>query len=208
MSTADTKTRLTPEEYLAVENAASFRSEYRDGEMYAMSGAAYEHTAIASNIQGEMHTRLKGGACRPSNFDLRVYVPATQFYTYPDVTVVCGPPQFADAGRTTIVNPSLIVEVLSPSTEHYDRTAKFWNYQSIDSLQDYLLIAQETPLVEHFFRQTTDKPANRWLYTAYKGLAAILRLPSLNIELPLREIYEGVVFPPLAVPPPGNGVSS
>ena len=194
MSTAATKQRLTPEEYLAIEALATVKSEYRDGKMYAMSGASFEHTAIASNTQGQMYLRLQGGPCRQLNPDLRVNVPGTQFYVYPDVTILCGAPRFADAGRTTVVNPTLIVEVLSPSSERYDRTEKFWNYQGIDTFTDYLLIAQDAPTVEHFFRQRVGEHASQWLYEAYKGLDAVVPLPSLKIEVPLSSIYEGIDF--------------
>ena len=200
MNPVASKRRLTPEEYLAIEAAAAFKSEFRDGEMYAMSGGNFEHTAITSNTQGQLYMRLRGGPCRQLNPDQRVHVPGTQLYVYPDITVICAPPQFADAGRTTVVNPTLIVEVLSPSTERYDRTEKFWNYQGLASFSDYLLISQDAPAVEHFFRRTVAGQSSQWLYEAYKGLDAVVRLPTLNIEIPLSEIYEKIDFPSAAKP--------
>ena len=196
MSTAASKPRLTPEEYLAIESLATVKSEYRDGEMYAMSGASFEHTAITSNTQGQLYVRLRGGLCRPLIPDQRVHVPNTQLYVYPDITVLCAPPQFADIGRTTVSNPTLIVEVLSPSTERYDRTEKFWNYQGLPSLSDYLLISQDTPVVEHFFRRMTGEQPGQWLYEVSKGLDTVVKLPALGIEIPLRDIYENIDFPP------------
>ena len=196
MSTVAFKRRLTPEEYLVIEAAATFKSEFRDGEMYAMSGGNFEHTAITSNTQGQLYMRLRGGPRRQLNPDQRVHVPGTQLYVYPDVTVLCATPQFADAGRTTVINPTLIVEVLSPSTERYDRTEKFWNYQGLASFSDYLLVSQDAPVVEHFLRRTVDGQSSQWLYEAYKGLDAVVKLPALNIEIPLAEIYEKIDFPP------------
>ncbi len=194
MSTAATKQRLTPEEYLAIENASEDKSEYYDGEMYAMSGGSFTHSVIAANIGGELYNRLRGGSCRPLSSDMRVQVPSTHLYTYPDVSVVCGAPQFAANSANTLINPILVAEVLSPSTEGYDRTTKFWHYQKIETLRDYILAAQDTPRVEHFFRQTGSQLPEPWLYTVYEGLDTILRLPSLNIELPLRAIYGHVSF--------------
>ena len=207
MSTVAFKSRLTPEEYLAIEAAATFKSEFRDGEMHAMSGGNFEHTAITSNTQGQLYTRLRGGPCRQLNPDQRVHVPGAQLYVYPDITVLCAPPQFADAGCTTVVNPTLIVEVLSPSTERYDRTEKFWSYQGLPSFTDYLLISQDAPVVEHFFRRMVDGQSSQWLYEAYKGLDAVVKLPALNIEVPLLDIYEKIDFPP-AKSPSDDPVSS
>ncbi len=189
MSTLASKPLLTPEEYLVIEDAAEFKSEFYDGEMFAMSGGGYDHSIIATNLTAQLHARLRGGPCRPLNNDLRVQVPATEFYTYPDVSVLCGAPRFAAQSRTTIANPTLIVEVLSPSTERYDRTAKFWHYQKLATLQDYVLVTQDAPQVERFSRQ-----GEQWVYAAYKGLESGLPLPALSIEIPLKEIYEGVAF--------------
>ena len=189
MSTVWSKPRLTPEEYLAIEDAAEFKSEFHEGEMFAMSGGSYDHSAIATNVTTYLQIRLQGRPCRPLNTEMRLHVPDTTFYAYPDASVVCGSPQYAANSRTTIVNPTLIVEVLSPSTERYDRTAKFWHYQQLTTLQDYVLVTQDAPQVERFSRQ-----GDQWLYTAYKGLESSLPLPVLSIEIPLREIYEDVEF--------------
>lgn len=194
MSSALPKPPLTVEEYLAFEEAAFAKSEFRDGEMFAMSGGSYEHSAISTNITTKLQNRLGGGPCRPLNAEMRVHVPGTQLYVYPDATVLCGPPQFATKSRTTIINPTLIVEVLSPPTERYDRTSKFWDYQKLATLKSYILVTQDVPQVECFARQPGNLSSDQWLYTAYHGMESVLPLPELNIELPLREIYEGVDF--------------
>ncbi len=193
MNTVASKPRLTPEEYLVIEDAAGWKSEFYDGEMFAMSGGSYDHSVIATNVTTYLQIRLQGRPCRPLNAEMRLHVPESTFYAYPDASVVCGPPQYAPGSKTTIVNPTLIVEVLSPSTERYDRTAKFWHYQRLATLQDYVLVTQDAPQVERFSRQ-----GDQWLYAAYKNLESRLPLPALGIEVPLKEIYEGVEFPPAA----------
>ena len=191
MNTASDPSRLTPEEYLASEDAAEFRSEFYEGEIFAMSGGSYEHTVISSNLSRFLGNRLSGSGCRALNPELRVHVPDSTAYYYPDASVVCGSPVFATKDRTTVTNPVLVVEILSPSSERYDRTSKFWNYQKLPSLQDYVLITQEAPQVEVFSRH---EASDQWLYKACKGLDALLHFPSLQLELPLREIYDGVEF--------------
>jgi Uma2 family endonuclease len=195
MSTvAVTKHRLTPEEYQVIEQAARHKSEYYNGEMFAMAGTSPAHSRISLNVGGELRARLRGSQCKPYESGLHIHVPATQLYAYPDASVVCGPLQYLAGSKTIIVNPSLIVEVLSPSTERYDRAEKFFHYQSIKTFRDYVLISQDAPIVEHFSRRTDVEEPSQWLYTASLGLNAILRLPLLNIEIPLREIYEDVEF--------------
>lgn len=191
------KHRLTPEEYLAIERAAPFKSEFINGEMYAMAGASSKHALVTNNVGGELRNRLRGGRCRAFSGDLRVHVPDTGLYTYPDVSVVCGPPQFVSDQFDTLTNPTLIVEVLSPSTENYDRNTKFIHYQRLASLRDYLLVAQNQARVEHYARQEGNP--NQWLLTVLTELSASVQLASLGIELPLAEIYDGVELP--AVPP-------
>lgn len=190
MNTAASKHRLTVEEYLAIEETAGYKSEFYDGEMFAMSGGNFTHSTLKVNLYGQLYARLRGGECRLSDSDMRVLVPATGLHVYPDASVVCGPPQFTSAQETTLVNPHLIVEVLSPSTERYDRTSKFWHYQTIASFTDYVLVTQDTPQVEHFHRNANGE----WLYQSYKGLDAVLKLPAQRIEIPLHEIYDNVVF--------------
>ena len=140
MSIAPTR-RLSPQEYLAQERRADFRSEYLRGEVFAMAGASFEHTLIKDNISGEARSELKNGPCRVLTSDIRVKVDATGLYTYPDVAIVCDEPQFEDDAVDTLLNPRVIVEVMSDSTEKYDRGAKFVHYRQVPSLQEYILVS-------------------------------------------------------------------
>ena len=151
------KKKLTAAEYLAIERAAEFKSEFYDGEMFAMSGASREHNTLKENLVGEFFVRLKGGPCRTWSSDQRVRVDRTGLYTYPDIVVLCGSGEYDPADRDTLLNPDAIIEVLSPSTEKYDRGAKFRLYQQIPSLTEYVLAAQDEPLIEHFARQPAEK---------------------------------------------------
>jgi Uma2 family endonuclease len=187
---AQSKPHLTPEEYLAVERHAEIRSEYLDGEMFAMTGGSLQHNLIVSNLIRELSLQLKKRPCQVYPSDLRVHVPATGLYTYPDVIVVCGEPQIEDQHLDILLNPTLIVEVLSPTTEAYDRGKKFEHYRTIESLAEYLLVVQEEPRVEQYLRQD----GNRWLLTAMAGLEGSLALPSIQCELSLAEVYDKVTF--------------
>jgi Uma2 family endonuclease len=181
---------LTPEDYLAIERQAETKSEYLDGEMFAMTGGSFPHNAIIGNINGALWQRLRRKPCQICPNDQRVHIPATGLYTYPDVVVVCGEPRLQDEHQDTLLNPTLIIEVLSPTTEAYDRGKKFEHYRSIESLVEYLLVVQSEPHVEHYLRQD----GNRWLFTETAGLEATLALPSLHCELALAEIYEKISF--------------
>ena len=199
MNTTVSKRRLTVEEYLAIEETADHKSEFYDGEMFAMFGGNFTHTTIKVNLNGQLYNRLRGGKCRLSDSDMRVLVPATGLHVYPDASVVCGPLQFTNSQQTTLINPNLIVEVLSPSTERYDRTTKFWHYQTIPTFTDYVLVTQDAPQVEHFYRNADGE----WLYRPYEGLDAVLKLPAQGIEILLRDIYENITFDPKADPSEG-----
>jgi Uma2 family endonuclease len=179
---------LTPEEYLEIERRAETRSEYLDGEMFAMAGASLEHSQIVSNLVGELRQQLKQRPCRVLPNDLRIHTPATGLYTYPDVVVVCGEPRLQDEHRDTLLNPTLIIEVLSPSTEAYDRGKKFEHYRSVESFVEYLLVAQDAPRVEQYVRE----PDGRWLFSAVAGLEAAISLPAIQCELLLSEVYDKV----------------
>ncbi|MDQ2805529.1 MAG: Uma2 family endonuclease [Chloroflexota bacterium] len=181
----------TPEEYLALERAAEYKSEYLDGAIFAMSGASERHNVIAFNIARQLGNELEERPCRVYINDMRVRVAATGLYTYPDVSVVCGPREFADDQQDTLLNPTVIVEVLSPSTEKYDRGLKFAHYWRLPSLTDYVLVAQDQLRVEHFQRQ-----GNGWFVTAFTSLDETLRLAALDTDLPLAAIYRNVEFPP------------
>jgi Uma2 family endonuclease len=180
----------TPEEYLAMEREAAHKSEYYSGQIYAMAGGSPEHNLIGFNIAGLLHAKLRGSPCRGFTSDQRVRITETGLYTYPDVTVICGELQFDDAHRDTLINPTLLIEVLSPSTEAYDRGEKFAHYRRIESLQEYLLIAQDQPRIERFLRQSD----GTWNYRAAEGMEGHLRLESVGVELLVSEVYEGVVF--------------
>jgi Uma2 family endonuclease len=182
---------LTPEEYLEMERQAETKSEYLHGEVYAMAGASPRHTLIAANAIALLVLGLKGRACSVYGSDLRILVPPTGLYTYPDVTVICGKAQFEDRQKDTLVNPTLIFEILSRSTEGYDRGEKFANYRTLESLSDYVLISLHRPFVEHYARQ----PDESWLLRSCEGVEAILPIPSIGCELPLADIYDKVEWP-------------
>ena len=186
------KTLLTPQEYLARERAAAFKSEYYRGEMFVMSGASWEHTLIKDNVAQRARNQLDDGPCRVLTSDLRVKVDATGLYTYPDVLVVCEKPQFEDNMFDTLLNPRCLVEVLSDSTEKYDRGTKFAHYRKVPSLQEYILIAQDEPLVERHVRQ----PDGGWLMTEFRELTQVFPFTSIPVKIALADIYRGVEFPP------------
>lgn len=178
----------SPEEYIALERAAECKSEYLAGQIFAMAGASEDHNTIATNILWNLRNKFQGQPCRVYMSDMRVRVAPNGLYTYPDVAVVCGPREFADDHRDTLLNPTLIFEVLSPSTEAYDRGEKFAQYWQLGSLTDYVLVAQDRVRVEHFTRQ-----GDGWFVSAAGSLDEILRLQSIGAELPLVAIYENVV---------------
>jgi len=184
--------KLTEAEYLALERSAAFKSEFFDGETFAMAGASPMHSLINANLIRELGNRLKGRACVPFNSDLRIKVEATALITYPDLSVICGPLRFADEAEDTVVNPTILVEVLSDSTEAYDRGRKFENYRQIPSLREYLLVSQKEPRIEQFIRQDN----GQWLWREAAGAQATLMLPSLEIAIALVEAYANVQFVP------------
>ena len=184
------KPYITPEQYLALERQAKTKSEYFAGEIFAMAGASPEHSLISSNVLGDLWSQLREGPCTVYNSDMKVRS-TQEHYAYPDVTVVCGEAQFGGEEREVLLNPTLIVEVLSPSTEAWDRGGKFEQYRQRESLQEYVLIAQDRPHVERYARQED----GQWLLTEVNGLEAVLALPSIGGELALAEVYRKVTFP-------------
>ena len=182
------ETHYTPEEYLALERQAPCKSEYYAGEIFAMAGASRWHNLIVTNVLREFSLQLKGRPCTTYPSDMRVKVSPTGLYTYPDVIVVCGEAQFEDHQQDTLLNPTLIVEVLSESTEAYDRGGKFAHYRKLDPLMEYVLIAQTKPHLEHYVRQ----PDNRWLLAEADSLHHTLHLPSIDCHLSLAEVYDKV----------------
>jgi Uma2 family endonuclease len=189
--TVHTKHYVTPEEYLALERAAETKSEYLDGEIIGMTGASRRHSLIALNIGSELNQQLEDRPCEVHGSDLRVLVAARRLYTYPDVIVVCGELALTDRYRDTLTNPTVLVEVLSPSTEAYDRGAKFGHYRTLDSLREYLLVSQSQPRVDHFTRQDD---GSQWLLSSVGDLAATIVLPSIQCQLAMNRIYKKVKF--------------
>lgn len=190
MAIPETARRLTEAEYLAIERAADFKSEFFDGEMFAMAGGTPMHSLIATNLAGEVRSKLKGRPCVPFNSDLRLKVVATGLYTYPDLSVVCGPLEFAGEEDDDVVNPTVLAEVLSDSTEAYDRGKKFEHCRQIPTLQEYLLVSQKEPRIEQFLREGSGE----WRLREAAGLEAHLELPSLKITVALAEVFANVKF--------------
>lgn len=188
--TTQTIAYVTPDEYLAAERLSESRSEYLDGVVCPMPGANFKHIQIVSNITIELGLQLRARPCRVLPIDLKVRLPDSRKFFYPDLSVVCGEPQFHDERRDIILNPLLIVEVLSKSTEAFDRGAKFQAYQTIESLKEYVLVAQDKPFVEQFVRQADGK----WTYTSVAGLEGSLSLPSVECTLNLSAVYDKVDF--------------
>jgi Uma2 family endonuclease len=181
---------LTPEQYLEIERCAEFRSEYYNGRMYAMSGGTYGHWLIIANLVAELRAALKMNPCAVGASDLRLRVSPGGLYTYPDVVVVCGEPKFADDRKDTLLHPSFVAEVLSPSTEAYDRGFKSAQYRTLESLQEYALVSQAEPRIEVFRRQAS----GGWLLSEFAGLNSICRFESLGHQIALADIFERVTF--------------
>lgn len=183
------KTYLTIPEYFAIERQSEFRSEYFKGEMFAMAGGSPRHSRVKTCVLAELERQLKQQPCVPYDSDLRVLCP-TGLYTYPDASVVCGALDFDDDQQNAVVNPTLIVEVLSKSTEQYDRGKKFDHYRSIDSLREYVLISQDEPMVQTYLRNADGS----WTWRVANQLEQSIRLNSIGCELRLADVYDRVVF--------------
>lgn len=182
---------MSVEEYLEFERASETKHEYYGGEVLAMAGASFVHNLIAMNTGASLHAQLRGKPCRVLPSDLRLFVQAANLFTYPDLTVVCGQPRFGPSAPDTLLNPKVIIEVLSPSTESHDRGRKFQYYRTIASLDEYVLITQETPRIEHFVRQANDL----WLFSEAVGLDATLALPTIDCTLALADVYQEIALP-------------
>lgn len=183
-----TRAFVTPADYLADERRSEHRSEYVDGAVFAMTGASRRHNLISLNVAAELRAQLRGRECETYITDMRVRIPAANVYTYPDVTVVCGRPEFEDAEVDTLLNPTVIVEVLSKSAAAYGRGEKFARYRALPTLAEYLLVSQDEHLVTRHARQ----PDGRWLQTEARGLEATAELASVGCSLRLGEIYDRV----------------
>ncbi len=189
MSALPEKKKYTPEEYLALEEQAEFRSEYENGSIVAMAGGSFNHVQITSNVARSLGNQLSG-RCSVLPADMKVQVEKRGKFYYPDITIVCGKPQFHQNRTDTITNPQILIEVLSKSTEAKDRTEKFWSYQLLDSFQEYILVSQDEAAVEQFVRQADGS----WRYLAVIGEESVLRLTTVEAELDLREVYQSVDF--------------
>lgn len=185
--TAQPQRKISPEEYLELEREADYKSEYFQGEVFAMAGAGRNHNRITANLGGEMYIFLKGKSCRSYSSDLKVHIPDNGLYTYPDLLVVCGKEQFVDDKTDTLLNPRIIVEVLSKSTASYDRGEKFQLYRSIPSLEEYVLIDSQRVAAE-VFRKSEQ---GFWsLMSESYTLEGSIELASIGLTLPMRDIYD------------------
>jgi Uma2 family endonuclease len=184
------KSYISPQEYLRLERQAEYKSEYLNGEIFAMSGASRKHNLLTLNIGGSLNQQLRGRACEAYTSEMRVKVSVTGLYTYPDVVVVCGEPHFEDDYLDTLTNPTVLIEVLSKSTERYDRIAKSSYYRTLDSLAEHLLVAQDEIRLEQYIRQ----PDGQWLLFDYHSLNDVAELKSIGCSLALREVYDKVRF--------------
>lgn len=187
---AEERRGQTRADYLALERRGAGKHEYCDGAIVAMVGASFRHNLIQTRALAALYARLRGGPCEATPSDLRVGIAALGSYTYPDLAVVCGTPEFEDAELDTLLNPTLLAEILSPSTEGYDRGLKFQRYRLIPALTDYLLVAQERPVIEHFQRQAGE----RWVLTTYAAPEAVIPLEAIGCALALADVYAGIGF--------------
>jgi Uma2 family endonuclease len=181
---------ISPEEYLAIERAAETRSEYLNGEMFAMSGTSYAHTRIKGNIAYRASVQLEGGPCEVLTSDMRVKVSSSGLYTYPDLIILCGKPELEDSYFDTLLNPQVLVEVLSDSTEKYDRGLKFEHYRRIPTLREYILVSQNRILVERFARQLN----NSWNLQTFDDPKGVFPFATVAIQIPMQDIYHKVDF--------------
>ncbi len=182
--------KLTPEQYLEIERKAEFKSDYYDGEMFALAGASYIQNKIARNISKSLGIQLKGKNCEEFQSDLKIKKIESNLFTYPDVVVICGEPEFYDEEKDVLTNPTLITEVLSKSTENYDRGFKFELYRRIKSLKDYFLVSQEKVSVEYYTRNHDDS----WTLKEYNNIEQKIEIDSIGCILELKEIYFKVKF--------------
>jgi len=185
------KRKMTAAEYLEIERTAEFRSEFFDGEMFAMAGASYQHNIVKDSLVFELRLRLLGSSCRTSSSDQRVRIDASGLYVYPDIVIVCGEPEFAPQDPLSLVNPRIIIEVLSESTQHYDRTTKFRHYMKLPSLQEYILVSQDEPLISRYVRQAD----GIWGLRMFHSLEVTFSLATIHAEIPMADLYRDVTFP-------------
>jgi len=187
---AQPKLYYSIEQYLELERTSESKHEYFEGEIFALAGGSKNHNLIAANLSGILYNQLRKSACKFYPSDMRVKITKTGLYTYPDLSIVCGTPRFDAQIPDTLLNPQIVIEILSASTEKYDRGAKFENYRSIISLKEYILVSQDKPLIEHYSWQRD----NTWLLVVHNMLSNQVMLETLVCTLPLEDVYESVVF--------------
>jgi Uma2 family endonuclease len=181
---------ISPEQYLEMERAAETKHEYYNGEVFAMSGASLPHNFVCHNVYGSLIIFLKGKNCKPFGSDLRIHIPENTLYTYPDISIICGKPETADSFRDSIINPSIIIEILSKSTKDYDRGTKFFLYRSIQTLKEYILIDSTSVSIEIYNRQVD----NSWILKEFKQPADSFVISTIGLSLFLKDVYEDVIF--------------
>jgi Uma2 family endonuclease len=181
---------LTLQQYFTLEESGDRKHEYYHGAIYAMTGASARHNLIVANLIGLLHGQLRGSSCRIFPSDLRLKIQATGLYTYPDISVICGGIQFGDGRQDTVTNPTVLIEVLSPSTENYDRGKKFEHYRTIESLQEYIVVAQDRVHIEQHIRQDE----HRWLLVDFFAVDQIVQIGAVDCTLPVALVYEYVSF--------------
>lgn len=190
MLTQTAKGYYTPQEYLTLEETSEYKNEYIDGEILPMTGGTTNHNEIALNIAANLKFGLRGKSYKVYMGDVRLWIPCYRVYTYPDVMVISGEPIYEGTGKSTVINPILITEVLSKSTGNYDRGDKFEYYRSIPEMQEYILINQYKYYIEQFAKNNEGK----WVLTEYTSKDDILSLNSINMQISLSDIYAGINF--------------
>jgi len=181
---------LSPAEYLEIERKAQFKSDYYNGEMFALAGASFIHNRIAKNLTTSLNVQLKGKLCESFQSDLKIHILESELFTYPDIVVICEEPVFYDNEKDVVLNPIIIMEILSPSTENYDRGFKFELYRKLNSLKDYFLISQEKALIEHFSKNND----NSWTLKEYNNIDQSIIIESIDCNLKLDDVYYKVRF--------------
>jgi Uma2 family endonuclease len=189
LAKAKTNALYTPEDYLTFEREADSRHEFLDGEIYQMAGESLSHSPVCMNLAREVGNKLKGKPCEALSPNMKVRTSSASLFAYPDLTIVCGEPLFHDTKKDVLVNPQVIFEVLSPSTENYDRTTKFQRYRTgNETLTDYVLVSQDKIFVEHFTKQS----GGDWLYRSYGEIGDVLEIETIECDLDVREIYDRI----------------
>jgi Uma2 family endonuclease len=196
MSTAPQR-RYTEAEYLALDRASEIKHEFYRGEIFAMSGTSRQHNRINFNLTACLHGQLKDRDCDAYANDMRVKVQSTILYTYPDIVITCNEPRFLDSEVDTLLNPQVVIEVLSDSTEKYDRGKKFEHYRTVPSLREYILVSQDHAHIDRFALNEQ----GQWVLTDATGLDAVIELTAVGCRLPLAEVYAKVEFPPVEIIP-------